>query len=228
MPPGPVIPLGGQISGALLFLKTQDSTHNSPSTYTSVRMPMFFEPPRTMELGNILNTKLTAKAAIGHPMQYAMQHSMPHELQHPQPQHHPQYAQPAYLNGRIKSENGSERGISPHPSDPSSRYSSTPAQSIAGYPTMQNSYMDRYPSPAGMNVGAPMMNNYNSTSQAPDHPYPGPPAPALERRPTSETPQSTGPPKAFACSTCGKGFARRSDLARHGMCNYQLTAYAFN
>ena len=22
--------------------------------------------------------------------------------------------------------------------------------------------------------------------------------------------------KAFACSTCGKGFARRSDLARHG------------
>ena len=24
--------------------------------------------------------------------------------------------------------------------------------------------------------------------------------------------------KLFACSTCAKGFARRSDLARHGMC----------
>lgn len=27
---------------------------------------------------------------------------------------------------------------------------------------------------------------------------------------------STGSVKSFACTTCGKGFARRSDLARHG------------
>lgn len=27
---------------------------------------------------------------------------------------------------------------------------------------------------------------------------------------------SNGGVKAFACTTCGKGFARRSDLARHG------------
>lgn len=33
-------------------------------------------------------------------------------------------------------------------------------------------------------------------------------------RPSSGDPQT----KAFPCSTCGKGFARRSDLARHGEC----------
>ncbi|MBE7181626.1 MAG: hypothetical protein INR71_10545 [Terriglobus roseus] len=143
-----------------------------------------------------------------------MQH-IPHEIQHPQPQHQSQYAYAPHLNGRIKSENGSERGVSPHPSDMSSRYSSTPAQSIAGYPPMPNNFSmeQRYPSPAGMNVAAPIL-NYNGNTQPPDHQYSGPQPPS--QKAGLDTPPSGGPPKAFACSTCAKGFARRSDLARHG------------
>lgn len=34
-------------------------------------------------------------------------------------------------------------------------------------------------------------------------------------KPPEAAPQP--PPKAYPCGTCGKGFARRSDLARHGM-----------
>ena len=33
---------------------------------------------------------------------------------------------------------------------------------------------------------------------------------------------SNGSVKAFACTTCGKGFARRSDLARHGKRTWRL------
>ena len=36
----------------------------------------------------------------------------------------------------------------------------------------------------------------------------------------SGRPTSDGAPKAFACSTCAKGFARRSDLARHGQVSW--------
>ena len=37
-----------------------------------------------------------------------------------------------------------------------------------------------------------------------------------EEAPGSQRSGSSGSVKAFACTTCGKGFARRSDLARHG------------
>jgi uncharacterized Zn-finger protein len=58
---------------------------------------------------------------------------------------------------------------------------------------------------------------YNPNPQ-PDQTY----APQQQQQQSTPAPQAngratdTGPPKAFACSTCGKGFARRSDLARHG------------
>lgn len=168
-----------------------------------------------MELDTILNARLTAFTGTG--PSFAMQHTMQHELQ----QQH--FGAPPYMNGgRIKSENGSERGVSPHPSD-SSRYSSqAPAQQLPSYATMPPQHMNgmRYPSPSQMNAPMPMLNNNNYIPTPPDHTAYSQPQqqPMLDPnqhnggRPASDT----GPPKAFACSTCQKGFARRSDLARHG------------
>ncbi|KAF1984252.1 ENTH-domain-containing protein [Aulographum hederae CBS 113979] len=165
-----------------------------------------------MELGSILNTKIPAEITAGRQMQYDMPYnSTAHELQ---PQQH--YAHAPYLNGRIKSENGSDRGVSPHPSDPSSRYSSTPAQSMPGYPSMANSYSNdmRYPSPSQMQVPTPLLNTPYTPNPPSEASY-GQPHQDQQSQNGGRTSTDSGPPKAFACSTCSKGFARRSDLARH-------------
>ncbi|KAI4734813.1 hypothetical protein E4T50_14661 [Aureobasidium sp. EXF-12298] len=162
-----------------------------------------------------------------------MQYEVPH---YPPPAHHdmsssapaPQYTQNLYVpTGRIKSENGSERGVSPHPSDPSSRYSSQapPAIHPAAYPPQGLNSLGpsmRYPSPSQLHQQMPLIqHSYHPASN--DQAYAQPPMnaappPVQDQQPQQEgTQRSTGSglPKAFACSTCGKGFARRSDLARH-------------
>ncbi|KAF2277156.1 uncharacterized protein EI97DRAFT_375612 [Westerdykella ornata] len=137
---------------------------------------------------------------------------MQHELQ----QQH--FAAPQYINGRIKSENGSERGVSPHPSD-SSRYSSQQPPQLPPYPPMPAHNMNgmRYPSPSAMQTSMPLLNNNSYIPHPPEHAYPPPQqAPDQQNQQAGGRPvNESGPPKAFPCSTCGKGFARRSDLARH-------------
>ncbi|KAF2744615.1 hypothetical protein M011DRAFT_496134 [Sporormia fimetaria CBS 119925] len=140
-----------------------------------------------------------------------MQHQMQHDLQQPH------FGAPQYINGRIKSENGSERGVSPHPSD-SSRYSSQQPQQLPSYPSIPPHNMNamRYPSPTSMQAPMPMLNNNNYIPNPPDHTY----AQHQTQDPQNQQPggrpsSDSAPPKAFACQTCGKGFARRSDLARH-------------
>lgn len=193
-----------------------------------------------MELGTILNTKHTFHGSAGfYPI---MQNSLQHELQQQQQQQqqHPQQQQysaaasiaaaaaaagaPPYMNGRVKSENGSERGGSPHLSE-ALRYHS---QQEGQYPSMPTyAHNVRYGSPtASLSGAAQMMNGYGGPSP-PDHGMYGQrPLPDGSTGQQGQPGQNggsvrmapdNGPPKAYACSTCGKGFARRSDLARHGM-----------
>lgn len=109
-----------------------------------------------------------------------------------------------HANAMPLSETGSERGASPHDSERS--HYSTPRYNTMNGMNGAPPHDMRYPSPTAMQ---------NSMGMMPQPPYNGymngmqqenmPP----QRPPTEQV-------KAFPCSTCGKGFARRSDLARHG------------
>ena len=70
--------------------------------------------------------------------------------------------------------------------------------------------MSNLPPPSQTPHGMPMMQNgYLSIKQ--ENAYP-------QNDASGDRSPGEGPPKAFICSTCPKGFARRSDLARHGKC----------
>lgn len=160
-----------------------------------------------------------------------------YEVPHYSPAHDmsaSQYGQNLYVpnnnNNRIKSENGSERGHSPHPSDPShSRYpSQAPTALHPGYPQPMNTMQPnmRYPSPGHMHQPMPMIQHSYHPNAPQDQSYVQQPMTAAP--PSHEQHQqdvgrasAAGLPKAFACSTCSKGFARRSDLARHGAYSYK-------
>ncbi|KAF2765864.1 hypothetical protein EJ03DRAFT_345450 [Teratosphaeria nubilosa] len=129
-------------------------------------------------------------------------------------------------NSRIKSENGSERGVSPHTSEHSSRYSSqTPNNHAMAYLAnqMQNGGVPRYPSPTMQQQGNMPLIQHSYHPNAVTDPYQQQtPMGAVQNSvvqdqstPEGGRPSGSGLPKAFACGTCQKGFARRSDLARH-------------
>ncbi|KAH8897072.1 hypothetical protein GQ53DRAFT_638321 [Thozetella sp. PMI_491] len=97
-----------------------------------------------------------------------------------------------------------ERAGSPHGSE-HSRYSGP----------MNTSY----PSPTAMSAALPLPQMTTANLAAAPMGLPLPPpnmVPGMSHSAVYNPPKAPHqPPKAYPCSTCGKGFARRSDLARH-------------
>lgn len=117
-------------------------------------------------------------------------------------------------NNLSLSDIGSERANSPHDSE-QSRYSASRLGQLNGYNGPAGGPPMRYPSPTAMQNPTHMMHQpYRQDSSFDSG------AGMMIQQDVSQVPQrqasGDGAQKAFPCSTCGKGFARRSDLARHG------------
>jgi hypothetical protein len=113
-----------------------------------------------------------------------------------------------HVNSMPLSDTGSDRGNSPHDSE-HSRYS---APRYAQFSGMNGPPADmRYPSPTAMQNSLSMM------PQQPSYRSDNGFGVAMQQENMQQARSTTEQTKAFPCSTCGKGFARRSDLARHGM-----------
>lgn len=112
----------------------------------------------------------------------------------------------------VKPEPGMERSVSPHGSE-HSQYSTPHSMARA------------YPSPSAMHAPMHIPNPMPNAMQIPGYPdmpnMGGMPNMGMQHMP-QQPQQPQQPVKAYPCSTCGKGFARRSDLARHGKHQYQL------
>jgi hypothetical protein len=155
-----------------------------------------------MDLPNILNGKGSAAAAAERQLQQ-------------------QLAEAAHVHGGAYPDTAPDRGLPSHITDLSSKYPPRPGQPLHTIPNMAGA--PRFTnSPHPQQPHAMLPTSYPSSQQPPqDHVYgnhqPQPQQPQLNVAANPQRPlDSHQQVKAFACSTCSKGFARRSDLARHG------------
>jgi hypothetical protein len=159
-----------------------------------------------MDITNILNTKGAAAAAAA---------AAPNGDQHMQ-------QQLAHSNGHNFADTNSERANSPHGSEHSSRYSGPGMGQVNGINGMNgmNGGM-RYPSPTPMQNSLPMLQGYRA-----DNGFDGSIMQQnMSRGAGGQSLEVNTTRKAFDCSVCGKDFARRSDLARHGKFSLVLNCF---
>lgn len=176
-----------------------------------------------MGIDNMLNQK-------GH---HSMgQQSLDNSKQDPQHQQSPHFLPPVSLPGMhpslqpIPQHTALDRSGSPHGSE-HSRFSA-PSSSLGGFDTSKP-----FGSPSAMHATL-QMSDPSVTSGAGMILPSLPPnlAPNMSMHPGiqyTKIPMASGqPPKAYPCSTCGKGFARRSDLARHGTLHFCVVSFYFH
>lgn len=146
-----------------------------------------------MNITNILNTKNAAASAAAAEQQLQQQ-----------------LAQAVQFDSRPSSDMGSEQSGS-HMGDQSSRY--PPLQNMHQMSHMAEG--NRYPSPTQTPQSMPMLQNGFTPDGYADGSYMHKGTP-LQNGSTGKKSKDGSAVKQFACQNCGKAFARRSDLARHG------------
>lgn len=155
-----------------------------------------------MDITDMLNTKGSAAVAAA------------------EKQLHQQLAQAAQTHARTISETASEVD---NASEHASGYSSRSLHPLHAVPNIPNGMHYSSSSQVQQSMPMPMLTNtYTPQGLGVENGYPHPPNPEdqpHESEPNYEMDRPAGngeTVKAFACTNCKKGFARRSDLARHG------------